>query len=235
MDRHATRKPFAVLLLACLQIAVGHSQVVRDGSIGPGASVQPVGPAFEITEAMGEATGSNLFHSFLQFTFGPEQSVLFRASSSITNIFARVTGGASSTIGGRLAAPGNLFLINPFGFVFDRTARVDVSGAFHVTTAGFIEFENGETFFASPAEPSILSVASPEFFGFLSSNPRSSIDVRSDLGSSGSPVSLIGGPAAFSAGRLVAVRADGFSDVTIDRGAEHLRLDRVFIRGGRSR
>ncbi len=228
-----TKTPFAVILLVCLQAAAGHTQVVRDGSIGPGASVQPVGPVFEITEAMGESAGSNLFHSFSQFTFGAQESVVFRANSAIANIFARVTGGAPSVIAGRLAAPGNLFLINPFGFMFERSARVDVPGAFHVTTADFIDFETGETFLASPVAGSVLSVAKPEYFGFLNANPKAPIEVRSDLGSSGHPVSLIGGPSAFVGDRVVAVRDDGFSDVTIDRGTENLRLDRVFIRGGK--
>ncbi len=227
------RTLLAAIVLVCLRVAAGHTQVVRDGSIGPGASVQPVGPVFEITEAMGESAGSNLFHSFSQFTFGAQESVVFSASSAIANIFARVTGGFPSVIGGRLAAPGNLFLINPFGFMFDRTARVDVPGAFHLTTADFIEFETGETFFASPRGASILSAAPPSYFGFLSANPRAPIEVRSDLGSSGNPVSLIGGPATFEGGRILAVRGDGYSDVTINRGSDTVRLDRVFIRGGK--
>jgi filamentous hemagglutinin family protein len=222
-----------VFLLICLLVSTGHAQVVRDGSIGPNASVQPVGPAFEVNEAMGEAAGSNLFHSFSSFTFGDQESVTFRASSSIANIFARVTGGAPSTIGGRLAAPGNLFLINPSGFLFNSNARVDVAGAFHATTADYIEFSTGERFSSSARVPSVLTVAAPELFGFLETNPKAPISVRADLGTPGRFHSLIGGPAFLSSNRVLAVTEDGFSDVVIDRGAGNLRLDRVFIRGGK--
>ena len=222
-----------VFLLICLLVSTSHAQVVRDGSIGPDASVQPVGPAFEVNEAMGEAAGSNLFHSFSSFTFGDRESVTFRANSSIANIFARVTGGAPSNIGGRLTAPGNLFLINPFGFMFDANARVDVAGAFHATTADYMEFSTGEQFSSSARRPSVLSVAAPEWFGFLETNPKAPISVRADLGTPGRFLSLIGGPAFLSGNRVLAVEEDGFSDVVIDRGAGNLRLDRVFIRGGK--
>ena len=42
--------------------AAGMAQVVRDGTIGPGASVQPDGPHYIIRQDMGETAGSNLFH-----------------------------------------------------------------------------------------------------------------------------------------------------------------------------
>ena len=222
-----------LVLLAIFLGATIDAQVVRDGTIGPGASVQPTGPAFEVTEAMGEAAGGNLFHSFSQFTFGERESVSFLAGEPITNIFARVTGGGPSIIGGRLTSPRNLFLINPFGFLFDSSARVDVNGAFHAATADYVEFVTGERFSASRSSGSILSVADPFSFGFLDSNPRAPIVVKSDLGSSSTSVSLIGGPSQFSGGRVVAVRDNGYSDVTIDRGSGTLRLDRVFIRGGK--
>jgi filamentous hemagglutinin family protein len=227
-----SRLSFLVLLVS-LSGATIQAQVVRDGTIGPGASVQPTGPAFEVTEAMGEAAGGNLFHSFSQFTFGERESVSFLAGERITNIFARVTGGVPSIIGGRLTSPRNLFLINPFGFLFDASARLDVNGALHAATSDYIEFVTGERFTASRNSDTILSVADTFHFGFLDSNPRAPIVVKSDLGSSGTAVSLIGGLSQISGGRVMAVRDNGYSDVTIDRGSGNLRLDRVFIRGGK--
>jgi hypothetical protein len=46
------------LLAACPLPAA--ADVVRDGTIGPGAGVQPGGPDFQIDETLGEIRGSNL-------------------------------------------------------------------------------------------------------------------------------------------------------------------------------
>ena len=147
------------------------AQVVRDGSIGPGPSVQPAGPAFDITPAMGEASGKNLFHSFSELNIHSPESVTFAAGSGIENIFARVTGGRSSFINGRITAPGNLFLINSYGLMFGSRAELNVAGSFVAGTADYVGFDQNQRFFSSPEASSILSVASPREFGFLTDSP----------------------------------------------------------------
>ena len=59
--------------------ALVSAEVVRDGSIGPDASVQANGPDYVIDESMGERAGSNLFHSFSKSGYGlyHEQGFVF--------------------------------------------------------------------------------------------------------------------------------------------------------------
>ena len=80
--------------------AIALPQVVRDGTIGPGASLQPVGPAYLIPQSMGALAGSNLFHSFAEFSLTQGQSATFMGRSGIDNVIARVTGSDASFIDG---------------------------------------------------------------------------------------------------------------------------------------
>ncbi|MEO5714038.1 MAG: filamentous hemagglutinin N-terminal domain-containing protein [Luteolibacter sp.] len=144
------------------------AEVVFDGSIGPsGGSLG--GPDFVIPRSRGELAGGNLFHSFSKFNLAAGESATFTGPSTVHNILARVTGGPSvingairSDIGGA-----NLFFINPAGMVFGEGASVEVSGAFHATSADFIRFKDGRTFASSVGGDVTLLSAAPEAFGFL--------------------------------------------------------------------
>jgi filamentous hemagglutinin family protein len=107
--------------------APAQSGVVRDGTLGPSAAVQPAGPNYVITPGMGEQSGANLFHSFERFSFGNTESAHFQGGAGIANILARVTGGLESDLDGMLSADANLFLMNPAGIVFGENARLDES------------------------------------------------------------------------------------------------------------
>ena len=211
------------------------AQVVRDGSIGPDASVQPVGPAFEITEAMGETAGASLFHSFSALSFGSSESVSFLSGANISNIFSRVTGGQMSMIDGLLLASATLYLINPAGLVFGPNATLSVSGSFYATTADYIEFLDGLRFDASPASGAVLSVAAPESFGFLSTNPGSPIVVEGDLLVRAGVhefdigLGLVGGPADI--GSDLVATGGGVSDVTVRNGRIETEGRGIFING----
>ena len=159
------------ILLAVVYERAGQAQVVRDGSIGPDASVQAQGPVFEIPDSMGEQAGRNLFHSFSSFSVFEGERVVFQAGGNVDNIVARVTGGLLSFVNGGLTAPANLFLANPQGFLFGPGADLNVSGSFYVTTADYVEFGQNARFYTSLAPGSVLSVADPRQFGFLSDGP----------------------------------------------------------------
>ena len=221
-----------------------HAQIIRDGSIGPSVSLQPTGPAFEITENMGETAGSNLFHSFSEFSFTDPESVAFLANGSILNIFSRVTGGNASLIDGRLSAQASLWFINPYGLVFGEHDAVDVAGSFYATTAAYVEFDGGDQFHASPLRSTVLSISPPRSFGFLDATTRPPILVHGDL--RGRPpderarlnlpdeeasIFLIGSSATLGSSTVSSDSAGGGSDVIIDREAEDLTLNRVFITG----
>ena len=71
--------------------AAGMAQVVRDGTIGPGASVQPFEQTpgnYAIMQSMGVTASSNLFHSFSEFSISADQSATFFGNASIDNVIA---------------------------------------------------------------------------------------------------------------------------------------------------
>jgi filamentous hemagglutinin family protein len=72
-----------------------------------------------ISEELGQRSGSNLFHSFLQFDVGTGEVATFTGSPEIANIVARVLeGGPPSRIEGAIRTTidgANLFFLNPSG------------------------------------------------------------------------------------------------------------------------
>ncbi|AUT00426.1 hypothetical protein CLI64_08505 [Nostoc sp. CENA543] len=112
----------------------------------------------------GSQVGSNLFHSFSQFSVPKNGSANFNHSADIQNIISRVTGNLPSTIDGKIQANShaNLFLINPNGIIFGRHAQLEIGGSFFATTANSLKFADGTEFYASPSQISpLLSVSVP--------------------------------------------------------------------------
>ncbi len=157
----------ALAILLLLPAGRAAAQVVRDGTLGPGSGVQPSGPEYRISPAMGEAVGDNLFHSFAELSFRKPESLHFEGAR-FAAILARVTGGDVSEIDGTLGADTSLFLLNPAGIVFGPEAELDVDGAFSASTGDGFELGGGAGFFpADPAAPAILVSAPVTDFGFL--------------------------------------------------------------------
>ncbi len=132
-----------------------------------GTVVQTSSPVdFKITG--GQASGSNLFHSFQQFSIPTTGSAVFDLSgkSNITSIFNRVTGPNSSNLDGLLRTmnhsnPVNVFLMNPNGIVFGPGALLNIRGSFVATTASAMTFGDGRMFEAMPIGVPLLSVSVP--------------------------------------------------------------------------
>lgn len=185
----------AVILLGLCHPPLAIAEVTLDGSLGPAGNLQ--GPAFQIPDTVGTRAGANLFHSFGQFNIAAGESATFtNTGAPLANVIARVTGGTSSIDGlVQSAIPdANLFLLNPAGVMFGPNASLDVAGSFHLSTADYLKFSTGEIFHADPASSSILSVAIPESFGFLVSNPAAIISDQAVLQvHDGQTLSLIGG------------------------------------------
>jgi len=154
-------------------------QVIRDGTVGPDATVQPIeiGNNIEVGEGLGLRMGTNgqvLLHSFSEFSINENQQVSFTGDSSISSVISRVTGDNPSTINGKLVSNisgADFFLLNPRGVIFGADSSIDVNGTFSVSTADSLVFDNGESIQVYSGESlPILTSATPESFGFLSSS-----------------------------------------------------------------
>src|ERR1041384_4554949 len=132
----------------------------------------------------GTTVGTNLFHSFSQFDVGPGDIAQFQTSTltqntSISNILGRVTGQQSpsqifGTVDSATYYPAaNLFLMNPYGFLFGPSATVNVGGMMTFTTADYLRLADVGRFNANPnAIPSDLLTSAPvAAFGFIGSHP----------------------------------------------------------------
>ena len=140
------------------------AQVTSDNTVGTQVNVS--GNVSEITG--GETRGSNLFHSFQDFSVPTNNEAFFNNSNDISNIFSRVTGGNVSNIDGAIRANGSasLFLINPAGIIFGENATLNLGGSFYGSTADSILFEEGEFSAANPDAEPLLTIDAPIGFNF---------------------------------------------------------------------
>ncbi|MGB6301182.1 MAG: filamentous hemagglutinin N-terminal domain-containing protein [Rivularia sp. (in: cyanobacteria)] len=147
-------------LLTLGVILPASSQVTSDNTTK--TTVNLNGNNFKIIN--GIQKGSNLFHSFKEFSIPTGSEAVFNNSPDVVNIINRVTGGNISNIDGLIKASGNanLFLINPAGIVFGENARLNIGGSFFASTASSILFEDGFEFSAvNPQNKPLLTVSVP--------------------------------------------------------------------------
>jgi filamentous hemagglutinin family protein len=154
-----------IWFLGCLSLSmitgvasVQAQAVVSDGTLN--TIVTRSGNSFAIDN--GTTSGSNLFHSFREFSIPTGGSAVFNNSTNIQNIFSRVTGSTVSNIDGLIQAQGstNLFLLNPSGILFGANASLNIGGSFVGTTAQTIKFADGLEFSAVNDRP-LLTMSAP--------------------------------------------------------------------------
>ena len=182
------------------------AQVTSDGTTNTTVNSDSNG---NFTIEQGEREGSNLFHSFDDFSVPTNGSAIFNNATDISNIFSRVTGGNISNIDGLISANGsaNLFLINPAGILFGENASLDIGGSFFGTSADSILFEDGE--FSANSNIPLLTIDAPIGLN-LRDNPgeivnRSRVDNVGLQVNSGEAISLIGGDVNLEGGLITAL------------------------------
>jgi filamentous hemagglutinin family protein len=153
-----------VLLFAFTCINPASSQVIPDNSLGKDSSI--VNPSTSNVDIIngGATKGSNLFHSFQEFSIPTGKGVIFNNAPNIENIINRITGQNISNINGLIQASGkaNLFLLNPNGITFGTGARLNIGGSFFASTAPDLRFADGSIFSVNPTQSSpLLTVSTP--------------------------------------------------------------------------
>lgn len=190
------------------------AQIVPDRTLGAESSV--INPNVKIEGVPSERIeggairGTNLFHSFEEFSVREGQGAYFINPIGIEHILSRVTGNSVSQILGKLGVLGNadLFLINPNGIVFGPNATLDLKGSFLATTANSLIFKNGTRFSATETSaPPLLTVSIPaglqfrESSGSILNQSLSGLQIQS-----GKTLALVGGNITMQEGIIVAIR-----------------------------
>jgi filamentous hemagglutinin family protein len=139
------------------------AQITSDGTLTIPTTVATQ-DRLNFTISNGTQKGTNLFHSFHEFSIPTGGSASFNISPDIANIISRVTGKSISTIDGLLQTNGraNFFLLNPNGIIFGLNASLDINGSFLATTANSIVFADGTQFSATdPSTSPLLTLSVP--------------------------------------------------------------------------
>lgn len=166
---HRKRWLLVVSAAGVIFASAAKSAVTLDNTLGPAVGAL-AGPDYVIPESFGQTRGTNLFHSFGQFSLTSAESATFTGAAGIQNIIGRVTGGEVSNIDGLVRSSisgANLYLINPSGIMFGPNARLDVSGSFYASSADYLGLADGGRFDARTPANDVLTTASPAAFGFL--------------------------------------------------------------------
>ena len=195
------------------------AQIIPDTTLPNNSSIQSINNSKIING--GTQAGSNLFHSFEEFSIPIGTSAYFNNTLDIQNIISRVTGSKVSNIDGVIKANGaaNLFFINPNGIIFGNNAELNIGGSFIASTASSLNFADGSKFSATDTKPQeVLKVSVSEGLQFgKTANPiyltsQASPDSKTNsLGypvglqvSIGKTLALVGGLVILNGGNLTA-------------------------------
>ena len=160
---------YQLLVMIILAFPV-YAEISTDNSFGTEQSIEPENNTYVIDADYGYQKGPNLFHSFQSFNLEEGMTANFTGPSTIQRIISRVTGGEISQINGTIKSSiqdADLFFLNPSGFIFGASARLNVDGSFYVSTADYLQMTESEKFMTGVPETNGLVASSPYSFGFL--------------------------------------------------------------------
>ncbi len=173
------------------------AQVIQDATLPNPSIVTGNGTTDVITG--GTQAGTNLFHSFQQFSIPGGHTASFQHNPGIANIVSRVTGSSASNINGLIEvlqvggnfSSANLFLINPNGIMFGSGASLNIGGSFVASTASSVKFHGNHEFSAinSKAISPLLIVSVPVGLQF-ESNPSRIMNQSRSTDANGETVGL---------------------------------------------
>lgn len=124
----------------------------------PGTMANPEGPKIVVGEVQISSTGSRVevrqgsqrgIVDWRSFDIAPGEHTRFVQPSANAVTLNRIRGGGASRIDGDLTANGQVFIVNPSGVVFGRSARVSTGGLLATTAdiedssfmAGYLDFD----------------------------------------------------------------------------------------------
>ncbi|MCC5621133.1 filamentous hemagglutinin N-terminal domain-containing protein [Nostoc sp. CHAB 5715] len=202
----------AITLTGCCAIAIlvtinpVNAQIVPDNTLEVNSSVAP--GCTVCTIEGGTVRGSNLFHSFSEFSVPTGGEAIFNNATQIQNILTRVTGNSISNIDGLIRANGtaNLFLINPNGIVFNSNASLNIGGSFIASTANSLNFSDRIKFSTvEPQTPPLLTINVPIGLQYASNPGSVEVQGASLQVNSGQTLALAGGNVSMNGGQLLAL------------------------------
>jgi len=144
----------------------------------------------DFTISGGDISGSNVVFSFSDFNIDKIQSATF-VDGGFINSIARVTGENISTLDGTLKSSAeNFYFLNPNGVIIGENVQLDLAGSFHLSTANFLELEDGKRIYAK-GETLDFTTSNPESFGFLEDSKFAPVTIESAVNSD-NPTGLLG-------------------------------------------
>jgi filamentous hemagglutinin family protein len=150
MNKRTLQRSRLSLAVALAFTAGAHAQSLPTGgqvTSGTGSVSQSSATAMVVTQ-----TTDKLGMTWQTFSIGAGHSVQFVQPSASSIALNRVIGGSRSEIYGSLSANGQVFLVNPNGILFGRTAQVDVGGIVASTLdISERDFLDGKYVFSDPA------------------------------------------------------------------------------------
>jgi filamentous hemagglutinin family protein len=208
-------------------------QVVGDNTLGAERS-QVTSPILGRFQIEGGATrGTNLFHSFSEFSVPNNGLAYFNNALTIQNIITRVTGGTVSNLNGTIAANGtaNLFLINPNGIIFGLNASLNIGGSFVGSTASSLNFPDGTHFSATATQTTpLLTISVPLGLQYGTQQPGSIVNAGNLAVQPGQNITLVGGTVVTTgqlkapSGQINVMAVPGESLVQLGQGGRVLSL-----------